>query len=665
MNAHARLGARIAVLLGTLLAGSHARAAASVVLKIVDDAGSGFNDPTPATPVGGNTGTTVGEQRRIAFQTAADAWGRILESPVPIVVEAGFAALTCTNAATLAGHAGAITVTDYPGLPTTGKYPLGLANRIMGRDLYPDEPDIQAEFNSGLQACMGIDWYYGLDGKEASKDVSFLSTVMHELTHGLGFADGVDPDTGVFESGVPSAFADYVLDQTNARHWTEMTDDERKASLAHARNLVWDGKRVRAVAARLLAKGAPSVQVSPPLASFSSLLSEANFGRLMSGGASITGALATVTLSACSVTDGTFAAVSGKIALIFAPKGCMALGLTYYAEKSGALAVLITYGVAGSPPPTALEASTAMKAQYPVSIPTLAVTLDDANLLKSASASTTVTLSADTARLVGADSAGNTMMYASNPVRAGSTGAHWDPLVRPNLTLEPAETSVPHDSLEMERALLWDIGWTGTCGNGTSDDQEECDDGAANSDSIADACRLDCKKPRCGDGTVDTGEQCDPGYIGVSRKADANCRADCTKIATVGTGGTTGTGGGSGTGGAGGSGGTAGGGGQSGSGGTAGSGGTTGKGGSSGSGGTSGSGGSGGTTVIGGSGGTSTSGGSSGGTTGSGSTGNGSKSGGCNCTMSSASSSSGIVVLTVGAIFMLGLRTRRRHAHER
>ena len=42
--------------------------------------GEGFNDPTPAAPVGGNTGTTLGQQRLIAFQHAADIWGAELDT---------------------------------------------------------------------------------------------------------------------------------------------------------------------------------------------------------------------------------------------------------------------------------------------------------------------------------------------------------------------------------------------------------------------------------------------------------------------------------------------------------------------------------------------------------------------------------------------------------
>src|ERR1043165_6260204 len=45
-----------------------------------DPPNQGFNDPTPAAPVGGNAGTTVGRHRQIAFQFAANTWGQTLTS---------------------------------------------------------------------------------------------------------------------------------------------------------------------------------------------------------------------------------------------------------------------------------------------------------------------------------------------------------------------------------------------------------------------------------------------------------------------------------------------------------------------------------------------------------------------------------------------------------
>jgi MYXO-CTERM domain-containing protein len=619
---------QVAALLLASTAGRLAQAEAKFVINVLDGPGVGFNDTTPATPVGGNTGTTVGQQRLIAFQAAADAWGRVLESAVPIVVEASFAPLDCTAGGTVEGQAGPLSISNSTELPTTRSYPLALANKILGRDLFPNEVDIQAQFNGGLMACMGVDWYYGLDGKKAADESDLVSTVMHELTHGLGFSGNVNPDTGAFSGAAPAIFANYVLDTGSGKHWSDMTDSERKASLMNVRKVVWDGKRLQAVAALALVKGMPSLQVAPSPSGFSGFIGEANYGRLLADGSAITGqVVSAVVQSSCSLN----ASFSGKIALITSAQNCASIGAAAIAEMSGAVAVLFAYNVTASPPPVALDFSAAELAQYPVKIPTLAVTLADANLIKAAT-SATVTLSADSSRLVGADASGRTLLFASNPVQPGSTGAHWDPLVRPNLLLEPVEQPITVTDLVMERALLWDIGWTGTCGNGTVDAPEECDNGVANSDRTPNACRLNCKKPKCGDGVVDTGEQCDPGSAGVGTAANPGCSSDCRQSA--GTGGVSGSGGASGKGDASGAGGSGGVGGAGGSGGTAGSGGNGGSGGS-------GAGGSGGTTS---------------GTTAT----QGSKSGGCGCTTGRDSSASGFALLIVGLALALGRRRRHR-----
>src|SRR5262245_19160713 len=88
---HVRLLCAAALVAGFLATTSRpAHAAATIVVVNNDGPGEGFNDPTPAAPVGGNTGTTLGAQRLIAFQHAANLWGATLDSPVTIIVRAAF-----------------------------------------------------------------------------------------------------------------------------------------------------------------------------------------------------------------------------------------------------------------------------------------------------------------------------------------------------------------------------------------------------------------------------------------------------------------------------------------------------------------------------------------------------------------------------------------------
>ncbi len=71
------------------------------------------------------------------------------------------------------------------------------------------------------------------------------------------------------------------------------------------------------------------------------------------------------------------------------------------------------------------------------------------------------------------------------------------------------------------------------CGDGVVGGGEECDDGVANSDTDADACRIDCSLPFCGDGVSDSGEECDDGVA--NSDADGSvCFLDCTVPAVCG-----------------------------------------------------------------------------------------------------------------------------------
>jgi hypothetical protein len=84
--------------------------AATIEVVNADDPGEGFNDPTPADPVGGNPELTLGAQRLFAFRYAADIWAAQLDSTVPIKVIASFDPLDCDAASVTLGIAGPVSV---------------------------------------------------------------------------------------------------------------------------------------------------------------------------------------------------------------------------------------------------------------------------------------------------------------------------------------------------------------------------------------------------------------------------------------------------------------------------------------------------------------------------------------------------------------------------
>ena len=516
--------------------------AATFIVNNLDPPGVGFNDPTPAAPVGGNSGTTVGQQRQIAFQFAADVWGKVLDSPVPIVVDAHFAPLQCTAGIIILGHARAQTVVasvpprnTIPGLPPNVLFPQPLADRLAGVDLDPGVADLVATFNGGLRDCdRNTDWYYGLDS-HAGSFTDLVEVVVHELAHGLGFATAVDLATGQFNLGIPDAFSTHVFDNSLALSWPQMTDAQRLASMRNVRHLVWDGDNVRRVAPIKLERGSPLMTLQPALAQLDASLSETNFGPTLLQ-KSVTGPLVIGNpISGC----GTLAARAGGIFLIAGGTVCSPLNQADFATRAGAAAVLLADSN-GFAPPSSLELPPDQIRLLNVTIPVLTVSRADAQrlidgVIDGTLGAPTVTLGNDATLFAGADSEGRPYLYASDPVRPGSTVSHWDPLARPDLILEPeAGYQHPHD-ITLEAALLRDIGWSTLCGNGQLDPGEECDQAGANSDSSPDACRTTCARAHCGDGVKDTLEDCDQGaQNGTSL---SSCAATCTVGPATGDGG--------------------------------------------------------------------------------------------------------------------------------
>ena len=107
--------------------------AGEIVPVNFDDPGIGLNDTTPKAPQGGNPGTTLGDQRQIVYQFAANLWGSVLKSDTPVYVGASFAPLACTPTSGVLGSAGATSVfSDFaPGVVPGTWYSGALADVVQ------------------------------------------------------------------------------------------------------------------------------------------------------------------------------------------------------------------------------------------------------------------------------------------------------------------------------------------------------------------------------------------------------------------------------------------------------------------------------------------------------------------------------------------------------
>src|ERR1043165_4595669 len=140
-------------------ASAHSATAATIVILNNDQPNVGFNDPTPVSPVGNNTGTTLGQQRLNAFQFAANIWGATLNSSVTITIQASWASLGCSASSGTLGAAGTNSLfANFTNAPQTNTwYPGALANALAGSDLNTNSAEIKAQFNTdvGQSTCLG------------------------------------------------------------------------------------------------------------------------------------------------------------------------------------------------------------------------------------------------------------------------------------------------------------------------------------------------------------------------------------------------------------------------------------------------------------------------------------------------------------------------------
>jgi len=454
---------------------SSAFAGATIQIINQDGAGEGFNDPTPAAPVGGNAGTTLGQQRLIAFQHAADIWGATLDSNQIIRIQAAFNPL----AAGVLGSAGSIQafrdfggVGSNPGAEFPGTWYGGaLANKRAGADLNPAANDINAQFSSNFN------FYLGLDNNHGPLN-DLVVVLLHEFSHGLNFQTFVNPTTGgnlgispTTPDGFPDIYGRRILDTTIGLHYHEMTQVQRQAAAVKFGRIVFDSPTVTANVPNVLVFGSPDVRVNSPAAIAGPYqFGTAGFGPPL-GSPSVTAdvveavdpadAAGPATNDGCSAFTNA-AAVAGKIALI--ERGtCGFAQKARNANNAGAAAFIIYNNAANATAGPPGMGDDGINGAF-VFIPGASLSRTDGlGIVAQLGGGVNASLIVDLTVRAGADALGRARLFAPNPVQGGSSISHYDSVARRNLLMEPAiNGDLTHnvkspDDLTLE--LFRDVGW--------------------------------------------------------------------------------------------------------------------------------------------------------------------------------------------------------------
>jgi hypothetical protein len=465
-------------------------AQAAIVPVNHDPAGQGLNDPTARAPEGGNPGTTVGDQRKIVYQFAADLWDSILTTDVDVRVGASFAPLSCTPTGGTLGSAGAWWIWQDPGFPVPNAwYHQALANQIAGENLNitsgnpdyvdPDDIEIGSQFNANLgqpNCLAGSGWYYGLDGNTPAGMISFLDVVLHEIGHGLGFSGFVGYSSGVLGErvgtpGVSDVYTNFAYDNVTGARFTDaaMTDALRAASMKTQGRVSWDGTTVKAQVPNALGPKT-AIQISGSLIANYAFYGTANFGPAATS-ANFNG---DIVIANDGVGDGADAceplpagSLTGKVAFInrggatcgTAVPSIGFEGKANNAMNAGAIAVIIGNVASSSNPNDA--PGMADDVNFNVTIPTLSLRLNDANAIRAQVTGMHAALGLVAGEFAGADSGNRPLLYAPSTVANGSTFSHYDVSHSPNALMEPAinDDLAGNFRTDLTLALFADEGW--------------------------------------------------------------------------------------------------------------------------------------------------------------------------------------------------------------
>lgn len=467
-----------AALLGGAMVASQAWAQATIVVNFSNTGVVGYNDPTPAQPVGGNSGTTLGDQRRIATQHAANLWASTLTSSATIRIQAQFTAQACTETSGTLGSAGPIgNFRNFPEATFQNTwYPSALRNKLAGNEATANANQLSINFNVnlGTPGCLSANpWYLGIDNIVPPGAINLVVVLLHEFGHGLGFTVGpTNGQTGARSSGSPSIWERYMVDNQTGLTWFDMTTNaERAASSIGINRLVWAGPNVTREVPNVLRQGIAVANVSGPSVSTPRTveLGEGSFGAPLSAAGFNAEVMQFVdqadgTALACTPLSALNARmVRGKIALV--DRGtCSTIFKAQNVQNAGAVGMVLVDNVAGALPPnvSGFDGGLTLRAVSVRQVDGVALK-EDLKRRSRTSSGVFMSLGLQGTQFAGADTFGRIKLFSPNPFQGGSSVSHFDTSAFRHQLMEPAinggltQSVLPPEDLTF--MLFKDIGW--------------------------------------------------------------------------------------------------------------------------------------------------------------------------------------------------------------
>lgn len=142
-----------------------------------------------------------------AFEYALDIWSLHIHSDIPLRVRANWRNFDINEDRTTLGGASPSRIVQIPGVgvPNTW-YSIAHLTALTGEPIRDQIDDINHDINVTMN-CNFDRWYFGIDEDTPENMIDFVTVVLHEIGHGIGFIGSVSTEeessTGEWGDGNP------------------------------------------------------------------------------------------------------------------------------------------------------------------------------------------------------------------------------------------------------------------------------------------------------------------------------------------------------------------------------------------------------------------------------------------------------------------------------